>query len=44
MSKKVPFELVDKLNLNIIPCFKNKTAAKKAALRLGLQTWRYVRF
>lgn len=44
MSKRVPFELVDKLNLSIVPGFGTKTEAKKAALRLGLQTWRYVRF
>ena len=44
MSDRVPFELLDKLDLNIIPSFGTKTEAKKAALRLGLQTWRYVRF
>lgn len=44
MNKPVSFELVDKLDLNIVPSYRTKTEAKKAALRLGLQTWRYVRF
>lgn len=44
MDEPVPFELVDKLDLNIVPGFSTKTAAKKAALRLGRPTWRYVRY
>lgn len=43
MDEPVPFELVDKLDLKTIPSFINKKQAKQAALRLGLQTWRYVR-
>ncbi len=44
MRERIPFELVVKLDLNKVPSFRTKTEAKKAALRLGLQTWRYVRF
>ncbi len=44
MSERVPFKLVEKLDLNIVPGFRTKTEAKKAAIRLGLQTWRYIRF
>ena len=44
MSERVPFELVERLDLSIIPSFRTKTEAKEAAIRLGLQTWRYVRF
>ena len=44
IKEHAPFELVEKLDLNIVPRFKTKTEAKNAALRLGLQTWRYVRF
>ena len=43
-TERAPFELVEKLDLNMVPRFKTKTEAKKAALSLGLQTWRYVRF
>ena len=43
-SNHVPFELVDTLDLNVVPSFYTKTEAKEAALRLGLPTWRYVRF
>jgi hypothetical protein len=42
-SKEIA-EWVDRLDLNIVPSFGNKTEAKKAALKLGLLTWRYVRF
>ena len=44
LSERISFELVDKLDLNAVPSFSTKTEAKKAALRLGLPTWRYVRF
>ena len=43
MNKPVPYELVDKLDLKIVPSFDNRRQAKQAALRLGLQTWRYIR-
>lgn len=36
------FELLDYLDLRVVPGFGNKDTAKKAALALGLKTWRYV--
>lgn len=37
------FELIDQLNLNKVLCWGDKESAKRAAIALGLKTWRYVR-
>lgn len=37
------FDLLDTLNLNLVPGFGNKETAKRVALALGLKTWRYVK-
>lgn len=37
------FELMDHLDLRIVPGFGNKNTAKKAAKALGLKTWRCVK-
>jgi len=37
------FTLQEKLDLDVIPQFKDKETAAKAAAALGLKTWRYVR-
>lgn len=39
---KGDFELVDVLDLNVVPGFGTKQAAEAAAVALGLRTWRYV--
>lgn len=36
------FELLEELNLSLVPGFGNKDTAKKVAIALGLKTWRYV--
>lgn len=41
--KEGDFELLEELNLEIVPGFGNKETAKKVALAIGLKTWRYVR-
>lgn len=41
--KEGEFELLEELNLEIVPGFGNKETAKKVALAMGLKTWRYVR-
>jgi hypothetical protein len=37
------YELVDVLDLNVVPMFGDKESAKFAAQGLGLKTWRYVK-
>lgn len=37
------FELMDVLDLHVIPMFGDKESAKFAAQGLGLKTWRYVK-
>jgi hypothetical protein len=37
------FELAEELNLALVPGFGNKDTAKRAAIALGLKTWRYVK-
>jgi hypothetical protein len=37
------FELLDILDLNLVPQFGDKATAKNAAQALGLKTWRYVK-
>lgn len=37
------FELVEQLDLSIVPGFGNKDTAKKVAMLVGLKTWRYVK-
>jgi hypothetical protein len=41
--KEGEFELVDRLDLHIVPGFGNKDTAKRVAIALGLKTWRYVK-
>jgi hypothetical protein len=41
--KEGEFQLLEELNLEIVPGFGNKETAKKVAIALGLKTWRYVR-
>lgn len=38
------FELLDKLDIQLVPGFGNKATAKRVALAIGLKTWRYVKF
>jgi len=40
--KEGEFELIDHLDLRIVPRFGNKDTAKRAAKALGLKTWRYI--
>jgi hypothetical protein len=42
-TKPRDFELLDILDLNLVPQFGDKTTAKNAAQALGLKTWRYVK-
>lgn len=42
-GKVIGFELLDRLILNRVTFFGDKTSAKYAALALGLKTWRYVK-
>ncbi|WP_426172599.1 hypothetical protein [Pseudoduganella sp. R-34] len=37
------FELIDHLDLRIVPGFGNKDTAKRVAKALGLKVWRYVK-
>lgn len=37
------FELMDQLDLRIVPGFGNKDTAKRVAKTLGLKIWRYVK-
>jgi hypothetical protein len=41
--KEGQFELLDFLDLRVVPGFGNKETAKMAAKALGLKTWRYVK-
>lgn len=41
--KRDDFELVNELDLMVVPIFGDKATALKAANALGLKTWRYVR-
>ena len=43
-GESTQFELLKELDLAKIPQFADKESAKKAALSLGLQTWRYFKF
>lgn len=40
---KGDFELVDVLDLEVVPGFGNKETAKRVAMAIGLTTWRYVK-
>lgn len=40
---KGDFDLVDVLDLEVVPGFGNKDTAKKVAMAIGLTTWRYVK-
>jgi hypothetical protein len=40
---KGDFELVDVLDLEIVPGFGDKDTAKRVATAIGLSTWRYVK-
>ncbi len=37
------YELLAELDLSVVPLFKDKDEAKRAAQFLGLKTWRYVK-
>lgn len=37
------YQLLEQRDLNRLPLWPDKQAAKEAALALGLKTWRYVR-
>ncbi len=37
------YELLAELDLTVVPLFKDKAEAKRAAQFLGLKTWRYVK-
>ena len=41
--KEGEFILLDELDLNEVPYFRDKETAKLAAQALGLKTWRYVK-
>lgn len=41
--RKGGFNLVDVLDLEVVPGFGDKNTAKKVAMALGLTTWRYVK-
>lgn len=38
------FTLSEHLDLDIVPGFGNKQTAREVAKRIGLKTWRYVKF
>jgi hypothetical protein len=40
---KGDFDLVDILDLNVVPGFGDKETAKRVAIAIGLSTWRYVK-
>lgn len=40
---KNDFDLIDVLDLEVVPGFGNKDTAKKVAMAIGLTTWRYVK-
>lgn len=40
---KGDFDLVDILDLNVVPSFGDKETAKRVAIAIGLSTWRYVK-
>jgi hypothetical protein len=42
--KEGDFELLDELDLSVVPEFDDKRSANMAARALGLSTWRYVQF
>ncbi|UBB18360.1 hypothetical protein [Comamonas odontotermitis] len=42
-SKPGEQELVDVLDLDVVPIFGDKQTAKLAAQSIGLKTWRYVK-
>lgn len=37
------FDLLNELNLALVPGFGNKDTAKQVAMAVGLKTWRYVK-
>lgn len=41
--QKGEFDLVDILDLEVVPGFGDKNTAKKVAMAIGLTTWRYVK-
>lgn len=41
--KEGDFNLIEELNLEMVPGFGNKETAKRVAIAIGLKTWRYVR-
>ena len=41
--QKGEFDLVEALDLDVVPGFGNKDTAKKVAIAIGLTTWRYVK-
>lgn len=41
--QKGEFDLVDVLDLEVVPGFGDKNTAKKVAMAIGLTTWRYVK-
>ncbi|MFV5403912.1 hypothetical protein VXQ92_04155 [Acinetobacter sp. 228] len=41
--KEGEFELIEILDLKLVPLLGDKAAAKDAAKALGLKTWRYVK-
>ena len=42
-AKAGDFSVNTELDLRRVPVFANKDSAKKAAMALGLKTWRYVK-
>jgi hypothetical protein len=40
---KGDFDLVDVLDLEVVPGFGHKDTAKRVAMAIGLTTWRYVK-
>lgn len=40
---KGEYDLVDALDLEVVPGFGDKITAKKVAMAVGLTTWRYVK-
>jgi hypothetical protein len=40
---KGDFDLVDTLDLEVVPGFGDKDTAKRVAMAIGLTTWRYVK-
>lgn len=40
---KGDFDLLDVLDLDVVPGFGDKDTAKRVAMAIGLTTWRYVK-